>query len=196
MKILLVGASGIVGTAIAAELSDHEVISASYKNSEYQVDIENKVSIEALFECVGQVDAVISTAGLIAFSPVNELTEAHYTTTVGNKLMGNIQLFHIATKYIKERGSFTFTSGFLAQNPMPGSAAVSMVNAALDAFAKAAALELENTLRVNTVSPRFVKETMALMAMDTTTGISAADTAKAFRRAVEGAETGQAFDVI
>jgi len=196
MKILLVGASGIVGKAIATELSDHEVIAASFKNSEYQVNIEDKASIQALFERVGQVDAVISTAGLIAFAAVNELTEQDYNTTVGNKLMGNIQLFHVATKYIKQGGSFTFTSGFLAQNPMPGSAVVSMVNAALDAFAKAAGLELKNTLRVNTVSPRFVKETMALMAMDTSTGISAADTAKAFRYAIESDRTAQAFDVI
>ncbi|MEI8618004.1 hypothetical protein P4S81_07635 [Pseudoalteromonas sp. B28] len=71
-----------------------------------------------------------------------------------------------------------------------------MVNAALDSFAKAAALELEGTLRVNTVSPHFVKETMEIMGMDSTSGITAADTAKAFRHAIESNQTGKAFDVV
>lgn len=196
MKVLLIGASGIVGAAIAADLHDHQVIKASFKNSEHTVDIQDKASIEALFKKVGNVDAVISTAGLIAFAPINEISEQDYTTTVGNKLMGNITLFHMATKYINQGGSFTFTSGFLAQNPAPGSAAVSMVNAALDSFAKAAALELEGILRVNTVSPHFVKETMEIMGMDSTNGITAADTAKAFRHAIDSNQTGKAFDVV
>ena len=196
MKILLVGASGMVGSAIAKELHDHQVITANFRSGDYTLDIENKASIEALFEQVGNVDAVISTAGLIAFAPINELTEQVYKTTVGNKLMGNIALFHVAAKHINKGGSFTFTSGFLAQNPAPGSAAVSMVNAALDSFAKAAAQELEGTLRVNTVSPRFVKETMELMGMDSSTGVTAADTAKAFRYAIESSETGQAIDTL
>lgn len=88
----------------------------------------------------------------------------------------------------------TLSSGYLAQHPMEGRAAINLVNAALDAFAKAAAFELGSSLRVNTVSPRLIKETMKKMGMDSSSGISAADTAKAYKYTVESSKFGQAFD--
>ncbi len=196
MKIVLIGATGTVGKAVAEELKEHNVISVGFDNGEYNVNIEDRASIEALFKEVGTVDAIISTTGLVNFAPVKELTYQGIKQSVDNKLMGHINLFQIGREYISEGGSISFTSGYLAQHPMAGGSAVSMVNAALDSFAKAAAFELGTSLRVNTVSPRFVKETMELMGMDSTDGISAADTAKAYRHAVESKETGQAFDVV
>ncbi|MFT7053132.1 MAG: NAD(P)-dependent dehydrogenase (short-subunit alcohol dehydrogenase family) [Psychromonas sp.] len=157
--------------------------------------ILKKTSIEALFARVGPIDALISTTGHIAFAPLHELTEEQYTMTINNKLLGHIKLFNIATKHLTEGGSITMTSGYVTQHPIPGSAAVSMVNAALDAFVKAAALELDEHLRINTVSPLFVKETMEIMGMDSSEGISAADTAKAYRYAIEGKDSGKALDV-
>lgn len=196
MKIALIGATGIIGKAVAEELNDHEIIHVGFSNGDYKVDVEDRSSIEALFKEIGTVDAIISTTGQIAFAPVKELTDEQYKLTVDSKLMGQINLFQIGRDYVSEGGSITFSSGYLAQNPMAGGAAVSMVNAAIDSFAKAAAFELGSSLRVNSVSPRFVKETMELMGMDSATGISAADTAKAYKHAVEGNETGQAFDVV
>ncbi|MFC5586136.1 short chain dehydrogenase [Nitratireductor kimnyeongensis] len=195
MKILLIGATGTIGKAIATELKDHDVLAVGNSSGDYQVDLNDNVSIEALFDKTGKVDAVISTAGSIVFAPVKDLTEAQYNEAVAGKLTNHLNLFRIAQNYITEGGSFTLTSGDLAQNPMPGGAAVSMVNGALDSFAKAAALETGKALRVNTVSPHFVKETMEMMGMDSTSGISAADTAKAYRHAVESTESGQIFDV-
>jgi len=196
MKILLIGATGMIGKAVTEELKEHNIIKVGNKGGDYQVDIESQSSIEALFEHVGQVDAIISTTGLIAFAPLDALTDEQYAMTVNNKILGHINLFQVGKKYVSEGGSFTLTSGYVAQNPIPGSAAVSMVNAALDAFVKAAALELQETLRINTVSPRFVKETMEIMGMDSSEGISAADTAKAYRHAVESNDTGKAMDVV
>ncbi|GAC34519.1 short chain dehydrogenase [Paraglaciecola polaris] len=158
MKIVLIGATGMIGKAVSNELKEHEIISAGFKNGQYQVDIENRDPIEAMFEDVGQVDAVTSTTGLIAFAPLNELTIEQFRMTINNKILGHINLLQIASQYIRDGGSITFTSGYVAQNPMPGSSSVSLVNAALDAFVKAAALELGSKLRINTVSPRFIKD--------------------------------------
>lgn len=72
---------------------------------------------------------------------------------------------------------------------MIGSTAVSMVNGALESFVKAAALEIDS-FRLNVVSPIFVKETMAMMGMDTEGGLSADDTAKAYVAAVTGSMHG------
>lgn len=195
MKVLLIGATGTIGRAVARELSDHEVIEVGFKGGRYRVDLEDSKSIAALFEQVGAVDAIISTAGAIAFAPLTDLTEAQFRHTITNKLLGNVNLLRIGHAHVRDGGSITFTSGYLAQHPMPGSAAVSMVNAGLDAFAKAAALELAPRIRVNTVSPVFVKETMEQMGMDSSSGVSAADTAKGYRYAIESDVSGEAIDV-
>lgn len=195
MKIIIIGGTGTIVKAIVNELKSHEIITVGKTNGDYQVDLEDEASIKTLFEKIGTVDAVISTVGQVVFAPVKEINKEQYQLVINSKILSNLNLFRIAHPYIKEGGSFTITSEDLAINPMPGVAALSIVNAALDAFAKAAALDLDATLRINTVNPHFVKETMEMMGMDSGPGISAADTAKAFRYAVESHETGQMYDV-
>ena len=63
MKILLVGASGVLGTAIAAELgARHDIIRAG-RTGDVRIDIRDPASIRAAFEEIGTCDAVISAAG-------------------------------------------------------------------------------------------------------------------------------------
>ena len=104
-------------------------------------------------------------------------------------------LFRIGKSYVKSGGVILLTSGMLANEPMPGSAAVSAVNGAINSFVKAAALELGDKLRINAVSPVFVKETMVAMGMDGSKGMSADDTAKAYVAALEGSMNGEVVDV-
>lgn len=194
MKILLIGASGTIGAAVETALKpEHTVISASFSGGDVQVDLGNTESINAMFNSVGKVDAVISTAGLASFATLNELTEADYQLALQNKLMGQINLIRIGQQFINTGGSVTLTSGVLSREPMHGSSVISMANGALESFVKAAALELD-TLRVNVVAPIFVKETMAMMGMDTTSGLSAADTANAYVAAVTGDMSGKTLD--
>ncbi|GHB43046.1 short chain dehydrogenase [Pseudovibrio japonicus] len=195
MKILLIGASGTIGKAVKEELKDHDVIAVNRSSGDVRVDLNDNASIKALFNQIGKVDAIVSTAGHIVFAPVRDLTEEQFKEAMDGKIFNHLNLFRIGADYIIEGGSFTLTTGELATNPMPGGAAVSLVNGALNAFAVAAALDTGPSLRVNAVSPRFVTETMEIMGMDSSTGISAADTAKAYRHAVECKETGKIFDV-
>ena len=80
----------------------------------------------------------------------------------------------------------------LGQEPIPGSTSVSLANGALEAFIRAAALELQD-LQINAVSPTFVKETMEMMGMDSSTGMPAAEVAKIYQTALEGEYHGQIF---
>lgn len=195
MKVMVIGATGTIGKAVAERLGkENEVIAVGYSDGDLQVDLGSSISIEELFEKSGPVDAVISTAGLANFGPLNEQTDADYQLALNNKLMGQVNLVRIGKDYINAGGSITLTSGILSRQPMPGSASISMVNGALESYAKAAALELEN-LRLNVVAPAFVKETMDMMGMDSTHGISAADTAKAYDVAVNGQMHGETLDV-
>ena len=60
---------------------------------------------------------------------------------LSNKLMGQVNLVRSGRQSINDRRSFTLTSGVLSQEPMKGSTSVSMVNAGVEAFVRAAALE-------------------------------------------------------
>lgn len=193
MKVLVIGGTGLIGAAVAKALVErHEVIVASRRGASKQVDITDSASIRALFKSVGQVDAVVSAAGSARFAPIESLTDADYAYSLGDKLMGQVNIVRIAfeTGAVRDGGSITLTSGVLAQLPMHGGAAVSIVNAGLEGFARVAALEAPRGIRVNVVSPGWVSETLASMGRDPSEGIPAADVARVYVEAVEGKATG------
>jgi NAD(P)-dependent dehydrogenase (short-subunit alcohol dehydrogenase family) len=197
MKILVIGATGTIGKKVVASLQEigHEVISAGHKGGDAKVDLGSKGSIAEMFQQIGQVDAVISTAGVANFAALSDLSDADFELALNNKLMGQVNLVRLGSEYVSDGGRIVLTSGMLAHEPIPGSAAISMVNGALESFAKAAALELGTKVLVNVVSPVFVKETMEMMGMDSTHGLSAADTAKAYLASIQTKESGTTLDV-
>jgi NAD(P)-dependent dehydrogenase (short-subunit alcohol dehydrogenase family) len=191
MRILLVGATGTIGRAVAASLRPrHDVVEASRHKARYHVDVADPDSVRSLYEDVGHVDAVVCAAGQAAWKPLADLTDGDFSFSLRNKLMGQVNLVRVGVHWIRDGGSFTLTSGILAQQPAPGSAAVSVVNAGVEAFARAAALELPRGLRVNVVSPPWVSETLQAMGRDPGGGLPAADVARAYVESVEGTQTG------
>ena len=192
MRILVIGATGLLGAEIVKCLSaDHEVIGASRKGPALTVDISDKASIAAMYRQAGALDAVICVGGAAKFAPLDALADEDFAFSLANKLMGQINVVRCAREAVKPLGSVTLTSGVLAQHPMPGSAAVSVVNAGVDAFVRAAALELAGRLRVNAVSPGWVAETLQRMGRDPAEGVPAATVAQAFRKCVVEDITGQ-----
>jgi NAD(P)-dependent dehydrogenase (short-subunit alcohol dehydrogenase family) len=197
MKILVIGATGTIGKNVVVALREngHEVISAGHRDGDVKVDLGSKKSIAEMFQQTGQVDTVISTAGVANFAALSDLSDADFELALNNKLMGQVNLVRLGCEYVADGGRIVLTSGMLAHEPIPGSAAISMVNGALESFAKAAALELGTKVLVNVVSPAFVKETMEMMGMDSTHGLSAADTAKAYLASIQTKESGTTLDV-
>ena len=79
MKIILIGATGTIGRAVAQELGQrHEIITVGKTQGQHQVDITRSDSIRALFEQVGKVDAIVSTAGALHFGPLAEMTAEQF----------------------------------------------------------------------------------------------------------------------
>jgi NAD(P)-dependent dehydrogenase (short-subunit alcohol dehydrogenase family) len=192
MRILVVGATGLLGKEIVGLLSaDHDVIGASRKGSAIAVDISDKASIAAMYKQAGPLDAVICVGGTAKFAPLDALADDDFAFSVANKLMGQVNLVRCGVQSIKPGGSVTLTSGVLAQHPIPGSAALSIVNAGVEAFGRAAALELTGKLRVNVVSPGWVSETLQAMGRNPDEGVRASVVAQAFRKCVVGDITGQ-----
>jgi NAD(P)-dependent dehydrogenase (short-subunit alcohol dehydrogenase family) len=195
VKIIVIGATGTIGTKVADALSakKHEVVRVS-RNGETKVNLDDPATIRALFERVNDVDALVSCAGNAAFKPFSQLTDADYQLGLRSKLMGQVSAARIASEHLRDVGSITLTTGVLAMHPIRGSASVSLVNAGLEGFVRAAALEIPRRLRINAVSPPWVKETLVKLGMDPAPGLSAADVAKAYVAAVEGSQQGAILD--
>jgi len=196
VKIVVIGATGTIGSAVADALAKrgHEVIRASRKSA-VRVDIQDSATVNALFEGRKDVDAVVSCAGGAGWGPLANLTDDDFAFSLRYKLMGQVNVIRVAKDKVKDGGSITVTSGTLATKPMRGGAAVSLVNAGLEGFVRAAGLEMPRGVRVNVVSPPWVKETLRARKMDESHGLAAADVAKAYVAAVEGQANGEVLDV-
>ncbi len=192
MRVLVIGAKGTIGKAVSDALATrgHTVVGAS-RSSAVRVNIEDQATLRALFQAHKDLDAVVVCAGGGGWGPLAKLTDDEFAFSLRNKLMGQVNVIRIAKDHVKNGGSITVTSGVLATQPMPGSAAISLVNAGLDGFVRAAALEMPNGVRVNVVSPPWVKETLRARKMDESHGVAVAEVAKAYVAAVEGKANGE-----
>ena len=195
MKVLLIGASGTIGQAVEKALSPrHQVVRVGRTKGEFQADIASADSIKRLFERTAPFDAVVCAAGAARFAALDKLKDEDFAFSLANKLMGQVNIVRYGMDRINDRGSFTLTSGVLASEPIPGSAAISLVNAGLEGFVRAAALELPRGIRVNVVSPPWVSETLQSMGKDPAAGIPAQQVAADYVAAVEGQQTGQVLN--
>lgn len=192
MRIILIGGSGTIGSAVYRLLAkEHEVVRASRNGSELQVEMSSSASIRKMYEQAGRIDAVISAAGQARFGPLEELSEEDFSFCLENKLMGQVNLVRIGAEVMEAGGCFVLTSGILSQKPMVGSSAISLVNAGLEGFVRAAALELPRGIRIKVVSPPWVRETLEKMGKDPDAGMPAAEVALAYRQCLEGATSGE-----
>ena len=195
MRVLIVGATGTIGRAVAEALSGrHEIVRVGKTRGDLHVDLSSRASIERLYDSAGPVDAVISAAGEARFGPLASLTDEDFRFTLANKLMGQVDLVRAGLGRVRDGGSFTLTTGVLAREPTPGGAAISLVNAGLEGFVRAAALETPRGIRINAVSPPWVSETLAAMGRDASGGLPAARVAAAYVESVEGRKTGEVLD--
>lgn len=198
MRILIIGASGTIGKKICDELSKkHEIIKASRSGEDVAVDITSSSSIEEMYKTVENIDAVICAAGPAKFAPFAEMTEDDIYVGIRGKLMGQVNLVRIGQKYLNDNGSFTLTTGILADDPIAGSAAVSLVNGAVNSFVLAAAQELPRGIRINVVCPTVVEDSAELY-RDFFAGFDSAPMSRVvngYLRSVEGLITGRIIKI-
>ncbi len=198
MKIIVVGATGTIGRAIVDELSPrHELVKVGYQKGDVNVDITSTEAIIQMYKTVGEFDALVSATGKGYFGDFASLTEQEMAIGIQSKLMGQINLVLIGRNYIGNQGSFTLTSGILSQDPVPGGAALSMVNAGIDGFVIGAAIEMPRGIRLNAVSPGVVLESMGVYGpyFRGHEPVPANRVARAFSKSVEGRLNGQIFRV-
>jgi NAD(P)-dependent dehydrogenase (short-subunit alcohol dehydrogenase family) len=197
-KILLIGASGTIGQAVLANLSArHEVITVGRTSGTHRADFSQPGSVAALFKAVGKVDAIVSTAGNLHFGPLAEMTPEQFNLGLQDKLLGQVQLALLGQHYLTDGGSITLTSGIVGIEPIRNGANATAVNAAIDGFVAAAAIELPRGVRINAVSPTILTESVGsygpfFPGFET---VPATRAALAYQRSVEGGQTGRVYRV-
>ncbi len=159
MKILIIGGKGTIGRKVSDYFSkNHEIMTGGRNSADVIVDIADSKSIEAMFESVGKLDAVVCIAGEAKWAAFDSMTEEDFYIGLKSKLMGQVNLVRIGQNYLNSGGSFTLTTGILADHPVVLTTSAAMVNGGIHSFVKAAALELKNELRINVVSSGLVED--------------------------------------
>lgn len=195
MRILVVGGnSGTIGKTVAARLSKkHEVITAGRNGGDVRMDMESSESIKKMFEEIGKLDAIVNCAGATKWGPFAELSEDDFYVGLKGKLMGQVNLVRIGRNYLNRGGSFTLTTGILADDPVKGATNSAMANGAIHGFVKAVSQEHINEFRLNVVSPGLVEDSAERLG-DAFPGhipVPMDKVAAAYVRSVEGLRTGE-----
>ncbi|MFH8597749.1 short chain dehydrogenase [Streptomyces rimosus] len=202
MKILLIGATGKLGTAVHKTLAGrgHEIVTVGRSGGDLRLDIGDPAQVTEVYdraaERIGTLDAVVSAAGDTPFKPVAEITAEDYAAGFRGKVLSQIELVRQGTARISARGSFTLITGVLARDPIPTGSAAAMANGAVESFVRAAAIDIAPQ-RVNAVSPTVVTESLpdygAFFPGIASVGLD--QVAAAYVRSVEGGQTGQVYEL-
>jgi NAD(P)-dependent dehydrogenase (short-subunit alcohol dehydrogenase family) len=198
IKILIVGASGTIGNAVTEELEkNHEVIRAGRNGVDVSVDITSVESIKKMYEQVGKVDAVINAAGRAHFDAVKDLTPELNEVGISSKLKGQVNLVLLGFDNLNDGGSFTLTTGIMMDDPIAGGASAALANGGVRAFVKAASIEMPRGIRINSVSPNVLQESLYKFG-DLFAGFEAVPVKRvvlAYKKSVLGLQTGQNYEV-
>lgn len=159
MKILIVGGNGTIGKRVSQHFSkNHQVIIAGRHSGDVTADIADSNSLKSMFEKIGKVDAVVCAAGEAKWAEFASMTEEDFYIGLKSKLMGQVNLVRIGKDYVNPGGSFTLSTGILADHPVVLTTSAAMVNGGIHSFVKAVSLELENNIRINVVSSGLVED--------------------------------------
>lgn len=124
-----------------------------------QGDVGKAGDVERLFdiakESYGKIDIVVNNAGVFAFQPLAEVTEAEFHRQFNINVLGSLLVAQQAAKHIGAGGgSIVNVSSVVSESPVPGSSIYSATKGAVDTLSKALSLELApRKIRVNTVAP-------------------------------------------
>ena len=169
--VLIVGGSSGIGRATAgmAAGAGAEVEVASRSEDKLRavadeigcawstLDMTDDGSVSAWAEARGAVDHLVVTASQAVHGRLEETPAADLAPMVQSKLLGPYRIARALRPKLRDGGSMTFFAGVLSRRPGPGTSGLAMVNAGVEALARALAVELGPRLRVNCVSPGMVR---------------------------------------
>ena len=119
------------------------------------LDVTDEAAVRDLFGSFERVDHLVVAAAETVSVGVMKAEEADVRPTLDIRVWGGFHAARHAARMMAEDGSITFLSGTSGHRPYPGAAMVASSSGAIEAFARALALELA-PVRVNTICAGFV----------------------------------------
>jgi NAD(P)-dependent dehydrogenase (short-subunit alcohol dehydrogenase family) len=119
------------------------------------LDAADEAGTRALFEELGHVDHVLFTAATLTFDPRLAIDTAALRSTIDTRFWGSYYVAKYAGPKMPPDGSITFITGTASRKPLPGSAVISASCGAVEALARALAIDLA-PIRVNAIAPGLI----------------------------------------
>lgn len=140
-KIVIVGATGVLGSRLAAQLTDAgaqvaavirdaSLLDATTITQHAIADLTDTASLAAALTALAPFDGLINAAGVVAFGNIAELDDATLTQLFAINAIAPIVMLRESAKLINEGGFFANLTAVVAQQPMAGMAAYSASKAA------------------------------------------------------------------
>lgn len=171
-KVVIIGASSGIGLATAKTAAaagakvtlvgrnsvslEKATAEVGYDSQAITADVADEAAIANLFEQVGALDHLVTTAANLAYAPIQEFDSTAAQAIIDSKILGSFYAVKHAAPRLSQEGSITFFSGVAAWKPFPNASLVAAANGALAAFARSLAVELA-PIRVNAISPGVVE---------------------------------------
>ncbi|MBM9506536.1 SDR family oxidoreductase [Actinacidiphila acididurans] len=154
-SILITGASKGVGRATAAELAKrgHRVIATARDprtldgldvDLRLRLDVTDQASVDTAIEQAGEIDTLVSNAGVIFAAAVEASPAAEIERLYAQNTVGAIRVAQAVLPQMRRRhqGRLLFVSSAAGRTVLPGNAAYAATKWALEAFAETLAVEL------------------------------------------------------
>ncbi|GGZ81596.1 SDR family oxidoreductase [Streptomyces bluensis] len=167
--VVVIGGTSGIGLAIAERaLAAGARVTAASRNPQRaagtvppgiateQADITSAASIESLLDRVGPFDHLAMSAGTTALGTVRELDSGAARKFMDTKFWGAYEGVRAAADRIAKDGSIVLIGGIASRKHGPGRPMMAAINAALEAFGKANAVDLA-PVRVNVIAPGLVE---------------------------------------
>lgn len=152
-KIVIVGATGVLGSHLAQQLSqagaqvaaivrDASLIDSTIITQHTIADLTDTAAIATALTALAPFDGLINAAGVVAFGNIAELDDATLAQLFAVNAIAPIIMLRESSKHITEGGFFANITAVVAQQPMAGMAAYSASKAAVWGAMIAATREL------------------------------------------------------
>lgn len=168
--VILGGSSGIgLATAKAARAEGAQVIITGRSADKLQtaraelgtavrtvvLDVADEAGTRAFFQELDHLDHLFITAGTLVNDVRLAPDSAALRPAMDTRFWGALYAAKYSAPKIRAGGSITFMSGTAGQRPLDGASVASASCGAVEAFARALAIDLA-PIRVNTIRPGFV----------------------------------------
>lgn len=152
-KILIVGATGVLGAELASQLSaagasvsaivrSAATLDQTTVTAHAIADITDSSALSSAFATLAPLDGVINAAGIVAFGPIAELDDETLAQLFAINTIAPIVMLREGSRHIAEGGFFANITAVVAQQPMAGMAAYSASKAGIWGAMTGAAREL------------------------------------------------------